>query len=201
MDLKPIERLVLWRLMLLGDGLMTRKIKSLSAPMRKRLCDAGLITVEKKGNAKIVWLNEENAWRWATEDLDADISQKAFAGDVLQEVLTRVKRYLGINDVSLAELLEPESDEPEDDDAEEQIRLAYRKITGDRWNMRVRISALKAGLPEMAQEKLAETIQKMQLEGNAHLYPFDDPTENTKEDEAAAIRFSGETFTIIYING
>jgi len=201
MELKPFERLILWKLMLTGDGLMMRDLPgSFTAKMRQRLCDEGLIFVEKKGRAKIVKLHEENAWSWAVQNLDSEISKKAFfAGEVLQEVFTRLEKYISTHDIVLAKLLEPASDSSEPDDPERRIKDAYSFVSGGKWNVRVRIAQLKEYLSEMSNVQIDAVLKKMLLEKKIYLYPFDDPLECTQVDESAAVRFSGETFTIIYI--
>ena len=203
MELKPFERLIIWKLIVLGDGLMMKDLPgSFTAKMRQRLCDAGLISVEKKGRSKIIWLNEEQAWSWAIKNLDCDISKKAFfAGEVLQEVLTRLKGFMARHDVVLAELLRPDIQADEADSLEQQVRQAYLFASGGGWNVRVRLTRLKQHLADLPGDEFESLLRKMQLEGKIALYPFDDPQENTPEDESAAIRFAGESYTIIYIKG
>lgn len=203
MELKPIERLILWKLMVLGDGLMMKELpSSFTVKVRQRLDDAGLIFVEKRGRAKIVRLNEEKAWSWAIKNLDSEISKKAFfAGEVLQEILTRLKGFMERSDVPLAELLRPGLRISRPEDLEQQVKQAYLDASGGSWNVRVRLAILTRFLPDMHREVFSALLKKMQLEGKILLYAFDDPLENTTEDEAAAVRFSGEAYTIIYITG
>lgn len=201
MELKPFERLIVWKLMLLGDGLMMKDLPgSFTVKMRQRLCDKGLISVEKKGRAKIIRLNEENAWSWAVQNLDSEISKRAFfAGEVLQKVFSRLQGFMKTKDIALAELLGSELEDSEPVDLEQQIKSAYLSTSGRKWNNRVRIAQLKKNLPEMNNHQIDSVLKKMQMEKKIHLYPFDDPLECTKDDESAAVKFSGEAFTLIYI--
>ena len=187
--------------MLLGDGKMMKDLPtSFTASMRKRLSDAGLITVQKRGNAKVIYLNEEKAWHWAIENLDGEISKKAqFAGDVLQEVFTRLKSYMKTNDVALSELLPGNTVRHDSTNIEQRIRDAYLKASQGSWNIRVRLKDLKKHLRDIDSLTIDRALEEFQILGKIILYPFDDPLENSPEDDNAAVRISGVNYTIIYI--
>lgn len=203
MKLKPLERLIIWKLMLLGDGLKMKELpNSFTAAMRKRLVDAGLINVVQQGRAKVVYVNEEQAWHWAGENLAAELSRTAqFGGPILQEVLTRLNRYLVNTDSALAELLAPLPEKKEKPDDLESIKRAYLNITDGEWNARVRIAELKKQLPGVNQTDFTASLKQLQEAGEIDLYTHDDPLEANEEDKRHAVRLFGEAFTLIYMRG
>ncbi|MEJ2756081.1 MAG: hypothetical protein P8104_09700 [Gammaproteobacteria bacterium] len=69
----------------------------------------------------------------------------------------------------------------------DKITHTYQKLSSGQKNSRIRLSALKAELPEISVKTLDECIKWMQQEDSLVLFSIQDFSELTPADEAAAI--------------
>jgi hypothetical protein len=203
MKLTPYEVIIIWKLMLLGDGLRLKEMPSgFTKRTRERLAAAGLIRVEKQGRSMMIYLNDEPAWDWAMKNLDADISVRAqFAGAVLQEMLVRLKAYMDRRDVLLSELLAPNSADVDVGVTEERVKVAYLAVSGGQWSIRVRLFQLKQQLTDTDPEDLNRLLVQMHLDEKAYLMRLDHATQMTEADRESAIVIAGEPHHLIYLKG
>ncbi|MBK5958432.1 hypothetical protein CCR97_09450 [Rhodoplanes elegans] len=169
------------------------------------------------------WLSVTQAGReWAEQNLAAVPARASAAAPILQAWLTRLSGHMSSRQLSLKDVLEPSpADRPEEapgnthGSAAEQavgpdhpldyealrtrIRQAYLAATGGRINARARLSDIRARLESIDRASLDEALKRMQREQDASLYPFDNKTEITESDRAAAIYFGGEPRHILWI--
>jgi DNA-binding PadR family transcriptional regulator len=183
---------------------------------REALETAGLITCEKRGRYRRVWIEvTEKGWAWAADHLDANLPTGSPAGSViLQAWLTRLKTYMRARNVPLAELLGPQRPRTVDssdisvadssqassfEDLRARIRQAYLAVTGNQLNTRARLSQIRERLKDIDRAELDEALKRMQREQQVSLYPLDNQTEITDDDQTAAIFFGGEPRHILWI--
>jgi hypothetical protein len=181
---------------------------------REALQKAGLICWEKRGRYRRIWIEvTETGWAWAADHLDHDLPTGSPAGSsILKARLTRLKAYMQVRNVALAEVLRPQrvrtsegitigdtSQAPDYDALHTRIRQAYLAVTGHRINTRARLSKIREKLNDIDRAVLDEALKRMQREQQASLYPLDNKTEITDADRNAAIYFSGEPRHILWI--
>ena len=81
---------------------------------------------------------------------------------------------------------------------QQEIANAYYTLSGNRRNVRVRLSDLRLTL-KMDRATLDAELLQMERDGKLVLYPLDDPQEITAEDRAAEIRLIGCVRHIVYM--
>ena len=209
-QLEPLERLLLWKIIFLGyEPALSKTKPKLVSDARRRLLDMGLIEIEKRGRSSHLVLTD-NAWLWASENLEAEISTRSYeSGPILQTVLARLKVFLAMKELRLAEFLEAKiMDTPESSKAaissdilaqplEERIRDAYQKISRGRWNTPVRIADIRKALADVPRVQQDKELHRLKREDRILLFPMEDPQDRTPEDEAAALAMSDRTNHLI----
>ena len=198
----PLQVLFLWRLLASDGEAWWKEIKP-QPPKAKRdeLERALLIEVERrrspKGGTGFQIRLTDKAWAWAADNLDAEVSRRSTAaGPVLQGILTKLKGYLEVTGVPLAEVLVPTTPSP---DFESRLRAACLTISGGRSNTRVRLADLRVALPDISQEDFDKTIVAMGDRGGLVLYPIENPRELTYRDREAAVMVGGEANHLVYL--
>lgn len=221
--------LALWELVITGDGKSaTKRTIKLEQSEVKGLESARLITIESGPRKKDpahgskVHLTEEG-WDWANhQGFAARLSRTKAAVPLLEALLRKVGAYLKTHDLALDHLLRPRRADPEPDvpaeaavgeridpappegapaALEERIRAAYLRVTGGALNQYVRLALLRANLRDEPVEAVDAVLRGMQQRGGAVLYPIDDPQRLRPEDDAAALRVSGERRDLLCIKG
>ena len=85
---------------------------------------------------------------------------------------------------------------------EASIVLAYRKVTGGRDNVRVRLADLRGLLSEFTRNEIDEALLGLAMSGRAALYRLDNPQEIDPRDRAAVLLTpSGEERHVVYLGG
>jgi hypothetical protein len=209
----PKHKLALWNLLITGDMPAKSQIKpELSPAERQALVDAGLIKLvprkqlreegltDLKGSAEHIVLADK-AWDWATENFTSEFPKgnTSAATPVLQKLLAQVGRHLQAHNFSWAEFLRTESQTI--GDLEETIRAACAKISGDRYNVRVRLSELRPRLSNFTRVEVDKALNEMELSEEIVLMPIDDPQGIKPEDEDAALDIGGSKRHILYMKG
>ena len=183
---------------------------------REALEKAGLITCERKGRYRRIWIEvTEKGWAWATDHLNDDLPTGSPAGSsILQAWLTRLKAYMQARNVALAEVLGPQRARKDGsvgiaigdatrasgyDTLRARIRQAYLAVTSGRINTRAQLCDIREKLNDIDRAALDEALKSMQLEQQASLYPLDNKTEITDADRNAAIFFGVEPRHILWI--
>ena len=209
---QPIQVLFLWNLIFTGGEGFKQDLKPELTPAskRKQLIQWGLIQEEKRKNKKgspALYIQvTEKGWKWASDNLTAEFSQKSTASaPALSALLSRLNNYLNQQQLSLAEFLgllnsEPVANEPEMD-LEQRIKDAYFKVSGGKWNVRVHLHELRQNLPDISRQSLDQKLLDMQKHEKLVLYNMDDVRHIRPEDEAAAIDIAGFKRHIIYMEG
>lgn len=203
MSFKPdsLQVLALWNLLFTGETPQKSKLQPTLKPARRRdqLARAGLIEYEHRADADYVLLTDKG-WEWANKNLDAEFAPTVNAARPLEALLRKLKAYMEANNVSLAELLSPRP-APPTQDAEEQIRTAYLKLSEGRWNVRVRLADLRKELPALGRQEVDDSLLRMQDEEKLVLYHLDDALDRTEADDAAAIDILGFKRHLVYMRG
>ncbi|WP_437924640.1 hypothetical protein WMF37_37305 [Sorangium sp. So ce291] len=225
--LTGMQVFALWVLLLTGDGkpLSQQKVK-LDRAALKGLERARLITIEpgrqKKNPAHGAKFHvTDEGWAWANgQGLAAAFARTRSAAMLLEELLARLGKYMEIHGLALDHVLRPRTVEqaatedastrhetpdasaPRDAEPaalEEQIRAAYLRVTGGVLNEYVRLALLRAQLGDAPVEAVDTELRQMQRRGGAVLYPIGDPKQILPEDDAAALRVSGERRDLLCI--
>ncbi len=206
--------LALWELVIMGDGkTATQRSVKLDQSEVKGLVSARLITIESGPRKKDPGFGSklhvtDEGWGWANQKgFAASLPPSRAAVPVLRALLLKVGDYLKMHDLALDHLLRPRRADPEAGEAaapvalEERIRSAYVHVTGGALNQYVRLALLRAQLGDVAVEAVDAELRAMQQRGGAVLYPIDDPQRLRPEDDAAALRVSGERRDLFCIKG
>jgi hypothetical protein len=209
----PKHNLALWNLLITGTMPAKSQIKpELSPAERQALIDAGLIKlvsrkqlreeglIDLKGNAEHIVLTDK-AWDWATENSTVEFPKgnTSAATPVLQALLANAGIHLQTQNFSWAEFLRPQSQSI--GNLEETIRAACAKISGDRYNVRVRLSELRPYLNRFSRAEVDGVLNEMELSEKIVLMPIDDPQGIRPEDEDAALDVGGSKRHILYMKG
>jgi hypothetical protein len=220
----PIQILALWRLLFSDNPapMQSRLKPRLTPAQKKELVDAGLIRLSKRGRAFYVELTEK-AWAWAEKNLDAPFSRTVNAATPFSCLLSKLKRHMAAQNIPLAEILRPKKQGEQEKKAEKtrenpekesrnaasegsgsrrdkkRIKAACLEASGGRLNVRIRLARLRKIVDDIPPRTLEAIIRDMQLDGTAVLYPLDDPSEITPEDEAAAVDVMGRRNHILYM--
>jgi len=212
-QLSPKQSFVLWSLLISGDEPMMSKVKpKLSPTERKTLLEAGLISLEKRGQATHIVLADK-AWAWASENYEVEFPSRTTAAvPILQSLIQVMGKGLQAHQLSLAEFLVPQEspeeafEEPDEEvnntqnaiaSLENKIREAYAQIY--QGGVGVRLSDLRQGLGAFPRQEVDDMLRQMQLERRLVLMGMDDPQAIAPEDKAAAIDIGGESCHIVYL--
>lgn len=210
---KPTPSLVLWDLLITGEEPAMSKTKpELTPSARKKLEDAGLIELEKRGRSTHI-IATDRAWERAFEDLVVEGSKSAHASTILHRILTKTKQFLDEKDISLAEFLRSGDDseasglqtesskkiDVSQEDLVEKIQEAYTKVSEGRYNVRVRLAALRKHLESFSQADIDRVLGEMELAESLVLMSLNDPQDIKAEDESAAVDVGGQKRYIVYM--
>lgn len=212
----PLQALILWALLARGGTSFQKDLKPKVEPKdRDCLVRARLISVEKK-NRSIVLHVEEAGWGWATKNMNAELSTRSTAGGfVLRDLLARLDAFMRTNDKALADILvarapsKAREDFPPEihtelptapTDLRERIRAAFLKITGGRFNTRVRLSELRALLPDLDRTTQDKAIFTVAHEKDADLLQLDNRIDITDADREAALQVGKEPRHLLWIS-
>jgi len=209
-EIKPIERLFLWRLAV-SDGawLSDKKFKPEIAPaVRNRLESAGLIELTKQKNpetgrvASFMTLADKG-WALLGASLDGDLKTSTPAGtEVLRLLLLKLKTFLDRRDLSLGDLFAPVESVDGDGDVARRVASAYLRLSGGETNVRVRLSDLRRAVSSIPRPELDRALFDLEAGGEASLYRLDNPNEIGPDDREAVLRTPlGEDRHIIYLGG
>lgn len=214
--LTEMQTLILWALLAKGGEGFQKDIKPEATKAdRKALEREGNIRSEKRGRS--IWLEAtDTGWRWAAENLEADLPKRSTAGTlVLQDWLTLLKVFMVARNVTLADILGPEpkikpgaprdgaaanpSVEPDYAVLRDRVRKAYLELTGGNLNKNVLLSDLREKLKDIDRAMLDAVLKRMHLEGGTSLKGLENPRDITPEIRDAEISFSGDPMHVLWI--
>jgi len=182
---------------------------------RDALKDDGLITWEKRGRYRRIWIEvTDKGWAWAGSNLGAALPRNSSAGSqILQEWLARLKAFMEARGLALADVLGPQPSTqavgglkaerrpaPRDYAAVRgRIREAYFDITDGRLKARALLRDLRSKLHDIERQTLDDALKQMQREHEVSLFQLDNRAEITDADRTAAIYFGNEPRHILWI--
>jgi hypothetical protein len=182
---------------------------------RNALTGEGLIKWEKRGRR--IWIEvTDKGWEWAGKNLDAALPANSSAsGQILQGWLTRLKAFMDVRGLVLADVLGPQvsaqaggasrggaessAAAPGYPALRERIRQAYLDSTRGRFNTRALLTDVRERLKDIDRATLDEALKRMQQEQEASLFQLDNRVEITDADRAAAIYVGQEPRHILWI--
>lgn len=229
-EIKPLERLFLWRLAVSDGGWLSGKEEAkpkLSRAARKRLESIGLIDVTQQkrpttGRQASFMTLTDKGWAFLADSLDGDLKVNTNAGtEILRLLLLKLKSHLDRRGLSLGDLFttdeprpaaESETTEPAtipirssvdgDGDLARLVARAYQRLSGGESNVRVRLRDLRRDLASIPRADLDRALFDLEARGEASLYRLDNPNEIGPADREAVLRTSlGEERHIIYMGG
>jgi|tagenome__1003787_1003787.scaffolds.fasta_scaffold20816668_2 hypothetical protein len=186
-----------------------RKKGDLKREYRDPLVRRGFIAVEKRGRTEFL-RPTDLAWSWVEEHLDLRLGRTKPTG-ALTAVLGRLREFLAREGLALADFIQPgrkaRSTVPADGASIagdrrklfERIRDACLATSGGRSHTRVRLTALRAALPDVDREALDEELVRLSRSGAVALFPLDNRAEITFEDERDALDLSGVPQHLVYL--
>jgi hypothetical protein len=211
-----MQTLILWALLAKSGGASFQKDirPEVKKTDREALVRAGLIVTEKKGRPGL-WLEiSDKGWRWAADNLDADLPKRSTAGSViLQAWLTQLKAFMETRGFALADILGlpsatpptqpvpelPPRVSPDYDTLRGRIRKAYLELSSDRLNTRVLLKDIRETLRDIDRVTLDEALKRMHLEEGTTLSGLNNPQEVTQAIRDAGLSFKGESMYVLWI--
>jgi hypothetical protein len=215
MKFKPDKKqaLLMWRLMFTDERPKKSQLTPKLTPKSfKELEKAGLVQTEKVGRSLLVFATDK-AWEWAGENLEAPIEESKSASQALYGLLSKLKRYLDRQGISLIDIVGPELEfeetPPEEyeivpgpvEDMDEKVREAYLELTSNRFNVKVRLADLRKKLGHMTRSQQDYLLTEMQKRKKLLLQPLHDEAEITSDDEAASLDYQGKARHVLYMWG
>jgi hypothetical protein len=214
--LTEMQTLILWALLAKGGEGFQKDIKPEAKKTdREALEREGNIRSKKRGGS--IWLEAtDTGWRWAAENLGADLPKRSTAGTlVLRDWLTLLKVFMAARNVTLADILgqqpkiEPgaprdgtAANPPEQPDyaaLRDRARKAYLELTGGNLNKSVLLSDLREKLKGIDRPTLDAVLKRMHLEGGTSLRGLENPRDITPAIRDAEISFSGDPMHVLWI--
>jgi hypothetical protein len=205
--LTELQTLIVWALLSKpGGGSLQKDIRpEVKRPDREALITTGLITTEKRG--RNLWLEvTDKGWSWAADHLDADLPQRSTAGSVvLQGWLTRLKAFMQLRGLVLADILAPQppsrpEQRPLDYPAvRERIRKAYLDVTGGQLNTRALLSDIRDRVKDIDRSSVDSALKRMHLEEGITLSGLNNPQEITPAIREAELSFKGQPMYVLWI--
>jgi hypothetical protein len=218
MALTEMQTLILWALLAKSGGASFQKDlrPEVKKADREALVRAGLIATEKKGRPGL-WLEiSDKGWRWAAENLDADLPKRSTAGSaILQAWLTQLKAFMEMRGVALADILglqhpsesfptqpipePPPRVSPDYDTLRGRIRKAYLELSSNCLNTRVLLKDIRETLRDVDRVTLDDALKRMHLEEGTTLSGLNNPQEVTHAIRDAGLSFKGESMYVLWI--
>jgi hypothetical protein len=214
--LTEMQTLILWALLAKGGEGFQKDIKpEATRADRAALEREGHIRSEKRGRS--IWLEAtDTGWRWAAENLGADLPKRTTAGTlVLQNWLTLLKDFMVARNVTLADILGPQpkikpgaprdgtaanpSEHPDYAVLRDRVRKAYLELTGGNLNKSVLLSDLREKLKDIDRPALDAGLKRMHLEAGTSLKGLENPRDITPGIRDAEISFSGDPMHVLWI--
>jgi hypothetical protein len=199
--------LILWALVARGGSALQGSLKpELKKSDRDALIAAGWLSWHKDGRAIRVELTEPG-WAWAATNTEATLPRQGNGGTaVLGDFLACLGRYLATREVHLREFIRPAArplpalSPPASPRLAERIRAAYLAETGGVIKRPARLAGIRARLADVDRADLDAALVALELSGTGATLPFDDPTEITAADHAAAIAVGGEKRHLLWLD-
>lgn len=196
-ELTPRQQILLWDLVSRGGSALQMELKPAVKPAdreplkRKRY-------ISDTGRPKRLTL-EEPGWNYLAVRVPtfSDSIGSKYDRRILQFVLERIQTYARHANVALAKLFteshaaaqtieeERATELRPDEKIEQEIRTAFFAIAGRPPRDKVRLSTLRARLPQIGRAKLDATLLAMRMAGTANLTNLDNPRDIESEKEAA----------------
>jgi len=173
----------------------TPKKGDLEPKYRTPLVDQGLIFLEKRGRAEVI-VPTDAAWEWVAGHLDLHLARTR-PTRALMAVLACLRDFLGSRGLALADFVRPAG--KTGPSLEDRIRSAYLAQTGGRLHERVRLTALRAALADTGRPALDAELRRLSAGGKIGLFPLDDRTEITPNDDRDALDLSGVPQHVVYL--
>lgn len=181
---------------------------------RKELETLGLIRIEKRGRSGHVVLTERG-WTWVEKHLDEPFNAAgSVPGQVLRDLLPRLKAFLETNRFTLGELCTGPSTVPESlpgenavdgpdplappEDPEAVLLRTLRALDRGR-GQRLLIADARAALPHVSAQMFDAAALALQSRGVIALYHLDDPSQRSAAVEEAAIHVAGSRYHLAYL--
>jgi hypothetical protein len=202
-----MQTLILWALLARpGGGSLQKDMRpEVRKADREALLAAGLIATEPRG--RNLWLEvTDKGWSWAADHLDAELPKRSAAGGVvLQGWLTRLKTFMQLRGLVLAEVLAPQPPMPVEETfldfpaVRDRIREAYLEVTGGERNTGVLLRDIREQLADIDRATLDNALMRMHLEAGTTLSGLDNPQEITQAVREAGLSFKGEPMYVLWI--
>lgn len=207
----PRQALVLWSLVVAAPGEEPSRssVKPKLRPAeRKQLLSAAFIEEEKRGRSTHLVLAEQG-WAWAERQREIRLSPSPSAAAVLEKLIQALSRYLGDNDVRLAEVISTSGtqDDPGNtvgeslnwQDVAERIRNTSLAITSGQYYRAVRLSELRQKLSDITRPVMDEILLQMDRSQQIELMCFEQEIEISDEDRNSALFIAGRPMHLLYL--
>jgi hypothetical protein len=221
----PKQTLILWDVLARGGSAAQADIPFKVEPKdREALVKARLLATTKIGRS--LWLTVEDAgWSWADDHLDAPLAapaapKKAAKNPVkaapappkiptLQVWLTRLHAFLRARRLSLADVLPqvpPPAPQPKPKASRkprlatlaDRISAAVARLQGSPQRDGLRLSALRAALPDIDRAVLDDALVQLFEEAKINLMSLSNPPDIERE-RPACVRYKGQELQVLWM--
>lgn len=215
--LDPRQQLVLWSLAARGGSALLSDLRPRLDPKRRRALEAlKLVASAQEGRAVRVELADAG-WRALGEVepklVEARETRVPSERHLLQALLSQLARFMRDEKVAPAQVFRPletksvaaarprrrTSKTPAGAAIEDAVRAAYRDLAGEAAREAVRLSALRARLPDIPRADLDAALLAMRKAGRANLMNLDNPRDIAPEKDAA-LTAGIHTFHVVWID-
>ena len=222
--LSELQRLFMWRILADGGEAWLKHVKPVLEPAKRApLVQAAFIETERRRDPETkgwgLYVRVLDAgWAWAGRNMDAALPARSTAGgQILQLLLTRLRRFLAVNNSDVATVLVPSPAQalgerdglssarqttlpPCAADTSERIMSACERLAAGDASGRVRLADLRQELRDIVRSILDATLLQLSRDGKLVLYRLDNPAEIQAADrEAVLITASGEPRHVVHL--
>jgi hypothetical protein len=218
----PKQSLIMWCLIgKQGEALQSEIVPEIKKADREALVTGRYVTSSKRGRSLYLKV-EDKGWRWAGENLDAELPRNF---QVLRDWLERVRHNLVTNGGTLADFIgcppeiinappkskkrsqkpakTPKTETPRplsEDQIRDRIEDAYLAVTKGRKAESALLSKVRAHLPDLDRATVdAALLRILQGDRKARLGQISDPKALSAADRDAAFSPGGEPFHLLWI--
>ncbi|MGB1091438.1 MAG: hypothetical protein ACPGYX_04895 [Oceanobacter sp.] len=219
-NISELSRLYLWSLLLSGGrGYVAADDIQLPEEISERLERAGLIQrADVSGTVSFSVTDTGHNWLFG-QMLEATQPGSPLAAEVLNKLMNCLHKRLRLDSMNLQQWLHVptsegssewldeinldlafDDEEPDDSQAVPQrLRQAYLDLSGQRFNMPVRIAELRKKLADVSHSELDSALMLLELEGQVWFATTEDPHERHVDDEHALLHVSGISRDLVYL--
>jgi hypothetical protein len=197
----PNQQLLLWDLGLRGGGALQKDVEYKGiARDRNALERQRFLTLIKKPRPYKLELTDAG-WNELNNRTTILLKSKKKPGReraIIQLLLDTLQSHASKQSVGIGEIVRPPRTQTPTHDIQRKIRSAFFELAGNPPRDSVRLSALRASLPDIPRQELDDALLDMKKNRQANLMPLDNPRD-IKAESGAALRLGNQYVHVLWI--